>query len=234
MWSKFQHFLASNELHLALSDRKIEKAKQLINRNAKINVLETRYLGRTPLSVSLLYGTTECTLLLLEHKADPNAIDQNKESRGKTIQLYVDTENLSNIKLLVLYGANIDGVKFAPHTVYLKDFILGKNEVYKERIQAEQELNNPQAKRSKHIEACKKLQKLWEEQIQDEAEPIYKAHYQKKANEYKALAEKLEKEQTNSLAVTAFFSSPLVESDLSSVPLLGSTASSSSHKLKLE
>jgi len=95
-------FISSASLSQAIMDGQTREALKLISQGVDIN----NCCGAcTPLQRSLLSKRHKCTVSLLEHGADPNAIYQLPDMREKTLHHELVVKRTRNIKLLILYGA---------------------------------------------------------------------------------------------------------------------------------
>ena len=63
-------------LHQAVSDEALEAAQRLLEVNADVNAVESKY-RRTPLHVAAYKGHGDLTKILLEAKADPCAREED-------------------------------------------------------------------------------------------------------------------------------------------------------------
>ena len=123
--------------------------------------------------------------------------------QGSTIEVEIKLKKVSNIKLLMLYGAQVgeqslELIKGHPKYNVIKKLIEDKKSQY-QKIKGLQDSLNLSMPAEHQIIILRELAQLWANEATDEedGEPIYKQHYNKKATEYEQRAIKLEELPAN-------------------------------------
>lgn len=147
--------------------------------HGKKNVNAYSEEGYTPLQYCLQNQHDKCSLFLLDQRANPNAYCRNPVAPYKTLWPYVHANNLSNIRLLTIYGADRDGIVFIAGSEAEACFNMTRN-IY-------QQIKNLAKK--PETEYYNQLAKLWRKVAQAETQnDIYKKHYKQKADYYQQMA----------------------------------------------
>jgi len=198
MLKQFLKYLIS---HAALADAldadNDHEALKLIAQGKEV-IAMARYGSYTFLQRSLLAKKPACTIALLEYRADPNAPFQGKLFQGLTTEREFMLGHVSNIMLLMLYGGQVDTnwlekIKDSPKYDLIKKLVEDKNRSYQKIKELRDSLNSPLPAKQQ-VKILRELAQLWANEAADEeeGEPIYKQHYNKKASEYEQRAIKLE------------------------------------------
>lgn len=173
-------FITDKGFHAAVKKGRIYQVAEYLKLGVDINSYDE---GCTPLQHSLLAKKPACTVLLLENGANPNLYYRVAKNSEKTLQLPIQARAVSEIKLLALYGANLEDIYFTQDNRYLRKLVLDKLQDYQHRKNLEQNLAKATTSIDEKIAICKRLEQLWAKQCENEFNPIYLAHYQQKARE---------------------------------------------------
>jgi len=176
-----------------------QEALKLIAQGKEV-VARARYASYTYLQKSLLGKKSACTIALLEYGADPNAPFQGKLFQGLTTEKEFMLGHVSNIKLLMLYGGQVDTnwldkIKDSPKYDLIKKLVEDKQRTYP-RIKHLQDSITDKTPKQHLLVIFQKLTKLWKQEALEEknGEPVYRQHYEKKAAEYERRTLELEAE----------------------------------------
>ena len=208
MLTQFLKYLTSHAaLARALHDEEDQgnnqKALKLIAQGKEI-IAKARYASHTFLQMSLLTKKPVCTVALLEYGADPNASFQGKLFQGLTTEKEFMLEHVSNIKLLMLYGGQVDinwleKIKKSFKYELIKKLVEDKQRTYP-RIKHLQDSITDKTPKEHLLVILQELAQLWKQEALEErtGEPVYRQHYEKKAAEYERRALELEAELAGS------------------------------------
>jgi len=174
MLKQFYNYLSKNTVTLlavshAMTDRDEKKAVKLILKGQ--DAIANLSVGPYPLlGMSLTKGLNYCTAALLKFGADPNKECQDPSWPSKMIQTEINYKNSSNIRILLLNGANLDGVSLEEGSESLKEFIEKKAEQYKKMAELQKAIqaHPPQGHLKILLET---LATLWQEEANEE-EPV--------------------------------------------------------------
>lgn len=120
---------------------------------------------------------------MLEHGADPNALYKFQIPK-KIIQTYVNEGNLSKIRLLIMFGATEDGVKFDPNKSQIKHMFSSTRLDYQTVKKLERKLALLNMDDKKKESFLLETGKIWEKLSKDETSEFFRSYYQKKVNHY--------------------------------------------------
>jgi hypothetical protein len=176
--------------------------KLLENKKAAVNSV---YGGCPPLYKSINLKKYEINIALLEHNANPNAVFDLTTvggSKGTIIQEMLTREDLSNIHLLVLYGATPNNVGVnAPREAINPALLVATNAyidyIHLNQLKEQLALALKENKQKEGAHLCQQLADFWEKQgvinrqFPDKGNQIYQNHYQAKAASYLTQKEKL-------------------------------------------
>jgi len=197
MLKQLYNYLSKNtvtlvEVSRAISESNEEKTLKLILKGQ--DAIANLSIGPYPLlQISLTNKFYSCTAALLKFGADPNKDSRGTAKTVKIIQGEIIQQNKSNIRILLLNGANLDGVSLERTSESLKDFIGKKTKQHKKIKELQNAIHANPSK--KHLTILlETLVGIWQEEaIEQESIPAYKSYYQEKANEYLQNLKKLEK-----------------------------------------
>jgi len=204
MLTQFLKYLTSHEaLCDALRAEDDRKALKMIAQGQEV-IARARYGAYTFLQTSLLAGKPACTVALLEYGADPNAHPQGILSQGSTVEEEFMLERVNNIKLLMLYGGQVDinwleKIKKSFKYELIKKLVEDKQRTYP-RIKHLQDSITDKTPKEHLLVILQELAQLWKQEALEErtGEPVYRQHYEKKAAEYERRALELEAELAGS------------------------------------
>lgn len=141
-------------------------------------------------NATALYEATLCNkpasiLTLLKHKANPNLTSTNVISSKpeKIIQVSIEQANTSNIKLLIMYGADDLGLKFVNSRDDIEKLFY-KTRGIKEQYDAHLKMADAEWLNKRYSRALSNYQKaadIWYTLSQDEPVARYQKHYKKQA-----------------------------------------------------
>jgi hypothetical protein len=188
-------------LHLAVQKNDLETVTELLKSDKRETLINKDYAGYTALATGLIRAEPKqnpaIIILLLENGADPQSTYDLTEvggGKGTIIQHTVDFDNISNCKLLALYGASPAGLIFERQPDR-KNIIEGGFANFQQRQKLAADLAKPTLTPDETTKIYQELAQLWESQIEGEKNPIYGAHYQKNANHYRTKSAELGQDQ---------------------------------------
>lgn len=201
MFKQFYNYLSkitvdSLTIGSALSDKKEEKALELIVRgqDAIANVI----IGAFPLlKLSLQNNMYLCTAALLKYGADPNVHYKYGDAPPQLIQAEIDFRNSSNVKILILYGANMEAIDLEKASDELKTLIAINSERQSKIKKLQNDLTISPAPELK-ILSLEQQAEIWQEAARDETIPAYQSHYIEKSMDcFKAISKLSKAEMIN-------------------------------------